>query len=130
MRDHDALDNNPLVSRNALELLHEELYGWSLSRTGYDRSAAEDLMQQAYVELLSGRARYDAKTDTSRFSLTLIEGRKRQIRRACEALGHPVVRLVRLRMGPLELGRLPAGAARPLTGGERGRLLRLRDGRG
>lgn len=77
----------------------------------------------------TGRARFDARTDTSRFTLTLIEGRKRQIRRACERLGHPVVRLVRVRMGPLQLGRLSVGAARPLATQERRALLRLRDGR-
>ena len=50
MREDDALDNNPLVSMQALEALHEQLYGWSLSRCGYDPSTAEDLMQEAYVE--------------------------------------------------------------------------------
>ncbi len=59
MTEHDALDNNPHVSRQALAALHEQLYGWSLSRCGYDPSTAEDLMQQAYVEILSGRARFD-----------------------------------------------------------------------
>ena len=78
----------------------------------------------------TGRARHDEESDTSRFSLTLIEGRKRQVRRACEALGHPVVRLVRVRMGPLRLGRLAPGAARLLRTEERRALLRLRDGRG
>lgn len=77
----------------------------------------------------TGRARHDAETDTSRFTLILIEGRKRQIRRACESLGHPVRRLVRVRMGPLELGRLAVGEARPLTPEERRTLLRLRDAR-
>jgi 23S rRNA pseudouridine2605 synthase len=76
-----------------------------------------------------GRARYDAGGDTSQFTLTLIEGRKRQIRRACQSLGHAVVRLVRVRMGPLRLGRLAAGAARPLGAEERRALLQLRDGR-
>jgi len=65
-----------------------------------------------------GPARFDARGDTTRFSLVLREGRKRQIRRALAALGHPVVRLVRTRMGPQRLGRLPLGGARPLTGGE------------
>jgi 23S rRNA pseudouridine2605 synthase len=65
-----------------------------------------------------GPARFDARGDTTRFSLVLREGRKRQIRRALAALGHPVVRLVRTRMGPQRLGRLPAGGARPLVGGE------------
>ena len=74
-----------------------------------------------------GRARFDAGGGTTRFGLTLVEGRKRQIRRALEALGHPVVRLVRVRMGPLRLGRLASGRARPLASAERRALLALRD---
>lgn len=78
------------------------------------------------VELDDGRtapaevsaARFDARAQATRFVLVLREGRKRQIRRALAALGHPVLRLVRTRLGPLRMGRLPAGAARPLTGGE------------
>jgi 23S rRNA pseudouridine2605 synthase len=69
-----------------------------------------------------GRPRYEAASDRTRFTLVLIEGRKRQIRRALEKLGHPVVRLVRVRMGPLRLGRLAAGAARRLTPAERREL--------
>jgi 23S rRNA pseudouridine2605 synthase len=65
-----------------------------------------------------GRAVYDADSDTARFHLTVIEGRNRQIRRALEDLGHRVVRLVRVRMGPLRLGRLAPGAARRLTRAE------------
>lgn len=61
-----------------------------------------------------GAARFDRGTDTSSFSLVLFEGRKRQIRRAMEALGHPVRRLVRIRMGPIELGTLAPGRARSL----------------
>jgi 23S rRNA pseudouridine2605 synthase len=72
-----------------------------------------------------GSARYDATSDTSRFTLTLIEGRKRQIRRSLAALGHPVVELLRVRMGPLRLGRLASGSARSLSRGEIDTLLRL-----
>ena len=50
--------------------------------------------------------------------LTIHEGRKRQVRRMCEAVGHPVRRLERIRFGPLELGdlkpgRLPAAEPTP-----------------
>jgi 23S rRNA pseudouridine2605 synthase len=62
--------------------------------------------------------RVDVRADRTRFVLVVREGRKRQIRRALAALGHPVVRLVRTRMGPQRLGRLPAGGARPLTRAE------------
>ncbi len=65
------------------------------------------------------RVRHAMRSDTTIFHLTLIEGRKRQIRRACAALGHPVTRLLRVRMGPLHLAGLESGQARELTRRER-----------
>jgi len=53
-----------------------------------------------------------------RLELTIHEGRKRQVRRMCEEVGHPVARLVRVRFGPLELGTLAEGRHRRLTPGE------------
>jgi 23S rRNA pseudouridine2605 synthase len=50
--------------------------------------------------------------------ITIREGRKRQVRRMCEAVGHPVRGLVRVRFGPLELGELRPGRSRRLTAGE------------
>src|SRR3954447_4280635 len=47
--------------------------------------------------------------------LTIREGRKRQVRRMCEAVGHPVTALERVAFGPLRLGRLKPGAHRRLT---------------
>jgi 23S rRNA pseudouridine2605 synthase len=50
--------------------------------------------------------------------LVISEGRNRQVRRMCEAVGHPVRRLVRTRIGPVADRRLPPGSWRPLTVGE------------
>lgn len=50
--------------------------------------------------------------------LAIHEGRNRQVRRMCAAVGHPVVRLVRTRIGPLADRRLKPGAWRPLTDAE------------
>ncbi len=50
--------------------------------------------------------------------LTIHEGRKRQVKRMCAVVGHPVRRLIRLRFGPLELGDLAPGAHRRLSPGE------------
>jgi 23S rRNA pseudouridine2605 synthase len=50
--------------------------------------------------------------------LTIHEGRKRQVKRMCEAVGHPVIRLERVRFGPLRLGDLAPGAYRRLSEAE------------
>jgi 23S rRNA pseudouridine2605 synthase len=92
----------------------------------------------AGVELEDGRTNpcrvrvlgYDARRDQSRLVIVLREGRKRQIRRSLLSLGHPVRRLVRVRMGPLRLGELPRGHARELTPAERRQVLRLVSGGG
>jgi 23S rRNA pseudouridine2605 synthase len=47
--------------------------------------------------------------------IILKEGRKRQIRKIAEQLGHPVITLVRVRFGPLKLGKLKPGNWRHLT---------------
>jgi 23S rRNA pseudouridine2605 synthase len=62
--------------------------------------------------------RFAAGAGATCFELVLTEGRKRQIRRTLAALGHPVLALVRTRMGTLRLGRLAGGEARPLTSSE------------
>jgi len=54
--------------------------------------------------------------------ITLHVGKKRHIRRMCAALGYSVRRLIRVRIGPLELGDLPVGEWRYLTKGEVKRL--------
>lgn len=50
--------------------------------------------------------------------LTIREGRKHQVKRMLEAVGHAVIKLVRVRMGPLSLDHLESGEYRFLTDGE------------
>jgi 23S rRNA pseudouridine2605 synthase len=52
---------------------------------------------------------------TSALELVIHEGRNRQVRRMCEAVGHPVRRLVRTNIGPIRDPQLPPGRYRPLT---------------
>ena len=58
------------------------------------------------------------RTPQTWLRLTLTDGRKREIKVICGAAGHPVVRLIRVRFGPLALGRMHSGEIRPLTEGE------------
>ena len=64
-----------------------------------------------------------SKVDATTFRIMLTEGRNRQIRRMCSALGYRVVRLVRVRIMHIKLGILPLGQWRHLTPKERDELL-------
>jgi len=57
--------------------------------------------------------------------LTIHEGRNRQVRRMCDAVGHPVLALERVGFGPLRLGALAPGASRRLGAAELERLRAL-----
>ena len=74
----------------------------------------------AHVELLPGRR--DDRHGTLR--ITLHEGRNRQVRNMCEAIGHPVDRLRRVAIGPIRDDRLKVGQWRELTADEVARLRR------
>jgi 23S rRNA pseudouridine2605 synthase len=58
------------------------------------------------------------REDGAALEIVVHEGRKRLVRRMCEAVGHPVRRLVRTRIGPLGDRRLAPGAWRPLRARE------------
>ncbi|MEZ0373185.1 MAG: pseudouridine synthase [Candidatus Sericytochromatia bacterium] len=68
--------------------------------------------------------RYRANIPTAWISLTLTEGRNRQVRRMTAAVGFPTLRLVRWRMESLILGDLQLAQVRELTVDEREELLR------
>ncbi len=66
--------------------------------------------------------------DSSRtvLEMTLVQGRRRQIRKMLDSVGHPVRRLLRVRFGPLRLRGLRSGDWRPLTSAEASALERMR----
>jgi RNA polymerase sigma-70 factor (ECF subfamily) len=73
MRDCDVLENNPQITTSALEAIHSQAFGWALSRCNFDPAVAEDLMQQAYVELLNGNARFDNKSSLKTFVFGVVQ---------------------------------------------------------
>jgi 23S rRNA pseudouridine2605 synthase len=66
--------------------------------------------------------RLNPEGDNFWLKVILTEGRKRQIREVAKSLGHPVLRLERVRIGPLKLGRLKPGRWRHLAPAEVQRL--------
>ncbi len=68
MRADDAIDHNPEISRSALASLHSDLFSWCLYLCRHNRADGEDLMQQVYVELLAGTARFDGRSTLKTFA--------------------------------------------------------------
>lgn len=64
----------------------------------------------------------DSQPGRALVELVLHEGRKRVVRRLLDAVGHPVISLVRVEVGPVRLGDLKPGRTRRLTQDEVGRL--------
>ena len=94
------------------------------------RVAPAPVPERALRRLREGVELDDGRTSPARvrqvedglLELTLGEGRKRQVRRMCETVGHPVEMLERVAFGPLRLGGLAPGESRRLSAAEVERL--------
>ena len=73
---------------------------------------ADGMTRPAIVHRLRDSSKY------THFEITLTEGRNRQVRRMVEALGARVLKLVRVKIGPIGIGALPIGKWRLLTRSE------------
>jgi 23S rRNA pseudouridine2457 synthase len=78
----------------------------------------ELLVQEPVLPARPIPIRYRKSVPTVWLRLTLREGRNRQVRRMTAALGHPTLRLVRIAVGPIQLGSLLPGGWRYLTASE------------
>jgi 23S rRNA pseudouridine2605 synthase len=95
---------------------------FEVDKTYRARVAEGPVSQAALQRLRRGVELEDGRTAPARvraigpntLEITIHEGRKRQVRRMCQEVGHPVLRLTRVRFGPLALGDLRPGQARQL----------------
>ncbi len=76
---------------------------------------------------ITAPAKVGQRSDST-VSITIHEGRNRQVRRMIEAIGHEVERLVRTRIGPITDSRLKPGAWRELSLAERRSLIKAMSG--
>ena len=74
----DGFEHNPRISRQALADLHEGAFGWALSLMAYDAEAAEDVMQQAYLALLEGKAQYKGNSSLKTWLYAVIRNMARR----------------------------------------------------
>ena len=91
-----------------------------------DDAALEQLRRGVHLDDGRARARTVRRRGGNRVVLTLQEGRKREVRRMFGALGHRVIRLRRVRYGPIRLGDLAPGEWRALDARELEALRRVK----
>jgi len=104
------------------EFGHEREYVVDVDRP-FDRRFVEQMSRGVMVlDSLTKRCRVEPMTAT-RFRIILTEGRNRQIRRMCQALGYRVTRLHRVRIMHITIAGLAVGRWKALTEEERDRLL-------
>ena len=108
------LTHRLLHPRYALPRVYEVEVAGAVSRAALPRwragvMLADGSTKPAGVEFVASGRR------GSVLRLTFTEGRKHEVKRYCEALGHPVVTLRRVAFGPLRLEGLRPGDTRPLT---------------
>jgi 23S rRNA pseudouridine2605 synthase len=111
------LTHRLLHPRYALPRVYEALVEGSVPTSDLDRwrrgvALDDGPARPLDVELLRADPRQ------SRVRLTFAEGRKHEVKRFCEALGHRVTALRRIAFGPVALGALAPGQSRPLTASE------------
>src|SRR5579884_2486908 len=123
----DADTTGLILLTNDGELAHRLTHpSFEVTKTYRARVANAPVKEAALKALRGGVEREDGLTAPAQvrrvapdlLELTIHEGRKRQVRRMCEAVGHPVRQLERVRFGPLALGRLAPGSYRRLSARE------------
>jgi 23S rRNA pseudouridine2605 synthase len=134
----DAETTGLILLTNDGELAHRLTHpSFEVDKTYRAVVGGGPVREAALAQLRTGVELDDGRTSPARverlapdtLAVTIHEGRKRQVRRMCEAVGHPVRSLARVRFGPLELGDLKPGAHRRLGDAEVGRLARAGRGR-
>ena len=84
-------------------------------RDGMTRPARTELIDPPAVWPRNPPVRFRKNIPTAWIELTITEGRNRQVRRMTAAVGHPTLRLIRVRVGEWELGSLAPGEWRALS---------------
>ena len=117
------------------ELAHKILHPSHETTKTYEVVAKGSVSQGKIRKLeqgieIDGRKTWPAKISkaskqgsASRLAITIHEGRKRQVRRMFETIGHPVIKLKRIAYGQLRLGSLQSGSYRYLTAEELKKVL-------
>jgi len=123
----DADTTGLILLTNDGELAHLLTHPrFGVEKTYRARVAGGPVRERALRALRTGVVLDDGVTEPAlvrriapdRLEITIHEGRKRQVRRMCERVGHRVIELERVSIGPLALADLPRGVSRRLSDAE------------
>lgn len=103
------------VEGAATEQQLQQLRQGVLLKDGMTQPAEAELLSEPELWLRDPPIRYRASIPTSWISLTICEGKNRQVRRMTAAVGLPTLRLVRVRVGQWQLDGLLPGEWREVT---------------
>jgi 23S rRNA pseudouridine2605 synthase len=127
----DADTSGLILLTNDGELANRLMHPrYEVEKTYRARVEPVPVRERALRTLREGVQLEDGRTSPARvrqlepglLEIVIREGRKRQVRRMCEAVGHRVTRLERIAYGPLRLNELPEGKSRRLRPAEVERL--------
>jgi 23S rRNA pseudouridine2457 synthase len=107
---------------HALEQLRQGVAVQDRVQDYVTKPAKAQLLENVVVEPRDPPIRYRASIPDRWLALTIREGRNRQVRRMCAAVGYPVLRLIRVAIGPVALDGLKPGQWRTLSREEVGQL--------
>lgn len=77
-----------------LERLHPESSGWALSCCGHDETEAEDVLQNTYLKIITGKARYDGRSSLKTWVFGVIRRTAQEASRRAKAERSRMLRLV------------------------------------
>ena len=83
-----------------LEALHEDAFAWSMACCGRDRSLAEEVLQMAYVKVLSGAARFEGRSALKTWLYGVIRRTAAEERRRVGLVALRLARFARLAPAP------------------------------
>jgi 23S rRNA pseudouridine2605 synthase len=105
--------NNIIHPRKSIDKVYEAIIEGTIS--DMDKIKFEKGIDIGNYITAPAKIQIFKKNDTNTMvKITIHEGKNRQIRRMCEAIGHPVIELKRISIGEIKLGDLPSGKWREL----------------
>lgn len=119
----DVISSGLILLTNDGEVVNKILKGQNKVEKEYQVEVSRDISEKFLKVMRSGVYinKYKTlpakvkQTGTRAFSIVIVEGKKRQVRRMCEKLGYDVFKLKRVRIGKLELGNLKEGTYKNIS---------------